>query len=97
MDKMHRFIYSNPDGSSCVVQKYIERPLLFKGRKFDIRIYAICTTKNEVYFYKEGYLRMSSNQYDVKSSDLQTHLTNTGIQKHNPNYGKYEQGNILSF
>jgi hypothetical protein len=49
---MMKFIDSRPVGTLCVVQKYIERPLLYKGRKFDIRIWAVATAKNEIYFYK---------------------------------------------
>jgi hypothetical protein len=49
---MMKFIDSRPVGTLCVVQKYIERPLLYKGRKFDIRIWTVATAKNEVYFYK---------------------------------------------
>jgi hypothetical protein len=70
------FINNRPTGSQCVVQKYIERPLLYKQRKFDIRCWAIATNKNEIYFFKEGYLRTSSNDYSLENSDLTTHLTN---------------------
>jgi len=92
------FIASRPSGTQCVVQKYIERPLLYKGRKFDIRVWAIATNKNEIYFYKQGYLRTSSNKYSLESKNLTTHLTNQCLQvKHQNTYGKFEEGNTLSY
>jgi len=70
------YINSRPVGSLCVVQKYIERPLLYKGRKFDIRIWALMTTSNEIYFYNKGYLRTSSAEYALDQEDNYIHLTN---------------------
>jgi hypothetical protein len=76
LDKMLQFINTRASGTLCVVQKYIERPLLYKQRKFDIRIWACGTTRNEIYFYHEGYLRTSSSQYSLDKGDLYVHLTN---------------------
>ena len=73
---MTEFINSRNPGTMCVVQKYIERPLLYKGRKFDIRVWALMNTNNEIYFYKEGYLRTSSSNYDLEERDYCVHLTN---------------------
>ncbi len=42
------------------MQKYIERPMLLNGRKFDIRVWAMVTHQREIFFFKEGYLRLSS-------------------------------------
>ena len=70
------FINNRPTGTQCVVQKYLERPLLYKNRKFDIRVWALVTSKNEIYFYRPGYLRTSSNSYSLSSQNLTTHLTN---------------------
>lgn len=48
---------------TCILQKYIEKPLLIKKRKFDIRVFAMLTCYNQGYvkgyFYNEGYLRTS--------------------------------------
>lgn len=49
---MTNFIENKQATTTFVVQKYIERPLLYKGRKFDIRVWALINSKNEVYFYK---------------------------------------------
>jgi hypothetical protein len=53
------------------VQEYIERPLLIKGYKFDIRLWVLLhvTKKAEnkksidIYMFKEGYARLASVKY----------------------------------
>ena len=56
-----------------VIQKLIERPLLFKNRKFDIRVWVLISAwDTKVYLYKEGYVRTSSKvytDYDPKLSN----------------------------
>ena len=44
---------------TCIVQKYIERPLLLNERKFDIRVWVLVTQSLRVYMFKDGYLRTS--------------------------------------
>ena len=54
----------------------------------------------DVYFFKEGYLRTSSTPFNLSSAGLDddfVHLTNNAIQKNSPDYGKNEEGNIISF
>ena len=46
-----------------IIQKYIEKPLLYKQRKFDIRCYMLLNSQNKMlkgYLYEEGYIRTSS-------------------------------------
>ena len=59
-----------------VVQKYIERPFLYKQRKFDIRVWALVTDDYRIYVYREGYLRTSSTSYDTSNNNQAVHLTN---------------------
>ena len=40
---------------------------------------------------------MSSYAYTLDDADLAIHLTNNAIQKKDKDYGKHEDGNILSF
>ncbi len=46
-----------------VIQKYIEKPLLIGNRKFDIRIWVLVTQDMDVYIFKEGYIRTSSEEF----------------------------------
>ena len=88
---------TKPMHSVWLVQKYVEKPLLFKSRKFDIRIWAVATGKHDFFYYKHGYLRTSSSEYDPQGLDNFIHLTNNCLQKHGENYGAHEKGNTLSF
>lgn len=90
-------INSKPAHSKWVVQKYIEKPLLYKNRKFDIRVWACVTDRLDLFFYKDGYIRTSSEEFTFDTSLNYVHLTNNCLQVHGENYGKHEDGNTISF
>ena len=49
---------------------------------------------------REGYLRTSSEDFDIKKEEIQNrfiHLTNNAVQKYGEKYGSFESGNQLSF
>jgi len=49
------------------------------------------------YFYKEGYIRTSSYEYDLENlQDKNVHLTNDAVQGKNQAYGQFEQANKIS-
>lgn len=86
---------------SLIVQQYISNPLLYNGRKFDIRTYMLISTNNGVlraYWYQDGYIRTSSYIWKLTNiTDSLVHLTNDAIQKDNDDYGKFEPGNKLTY
>jgi tubulin monoglycylase TTLL3/8 len=82
-----------------ITQKYIERPMVVIGKKFDIRVWVLVTSVNPltVFMFTKPYLRFTSEDYDpTKLSDKFMHLTNASISKNNYNAkkikteGKYE-------
>ena len=87
-----------------VCQKYIERPLLIDGRKFDIRAFCLLVTdrKGRIQAYAHrscSYVRTSSTKYSLKPQDLAkkgVHLVNDGVQNKEESYGKFEAGNKLA-
>lgn len=90
------------DGSyrTYIIQKYIERPLLYKRRKFDLRHYIMLNCSNGLmkgYWFKEGYVRTTSSEYSLRQGLSSVHLTNDAVQKNLPDYGKYEKGNKISY
>jgi len=83
------------------VQRYITRPLLVNKRKFDIRVFGMLTSVKGTltgFFYDDGYLRTSSKEFSLENiGNKLIHLTNDAVQKKAEDYGKYENGNKLSY
>ncbi|CAD8195618.1 unnamed protein product [Paramecium octaurelia] len=93
----YQFSQGQIKSSSFVIQKYIQRPLLLDGRKFDIRVWVLVTYSFEIYVFNQGYARLSSEMFDLNQLDAFIHLTNNAVQKHSKNYGFFELGNQISY
>ncbi|XP_068196544.1 protein polyglycylase TTLL10 [Antennarius striatus] len=80
-----------------IVQHYIQRPLLLKGKKFDVRSYLLiaCTAPHMV-FFRHGYVRLTCDLYDPSSNNLSAHLTNQYMQKKNPLYSQLKEDTVWS-
>ena len=93
--------HRNGSDKTFIVQLYIDRPFLYNKRKFDIRCYMLLTCINGIirgYWYQEGYIRTSGSIFNLQDvSDVYVHLTNDAIQKYSEDYGRFENGNKLSF
>ncbi|CAD8151553.1 unnamed protein product [Paramecium octaurelia] len=84
-----RYSQDNPQAEAYIVQKYIADPLLIGGKKFDMRIYLLCTSYQPLtlYLYRTGFARFTHHRYDSEDiSNTYVHLTNVAIQKTSDNY-----------
>lgn len=80
------------------LKRYVDRPLLINGSKFDLRLYVLVTSINplRVYMHTDGLARFASVKYSEKNdslSDRYMHLTNYSINKLSTNYAKNEDAN----
>ena len=92
--------HNNPmtyQNSTIIIQKYIEKPLCYNGRKCDMRLWVMLTWDFNLYLFKEGHFKATSVPYDVNSPDSYVHITNYSVQKSNKNFAKFETGNEISF
>jgi len=80
-----------PKNKPLVVQRYVARPYLINGTKFDLRLYLLVTSVNplRLYLYDDGLVRFASNKYSNDSKcvdDVYMHLTNYSINKNSATY-----------
>ena len=70
-----------------VAQRYLHKPYLIQGLKFDLRIYVLITGVNPLraFITKEGLARFATDKYEspmgANLSNMQMHLTNYAINK----------------
>ena len=82
---------------SYVISRYIDRPHLVGGRKYDLRLYVLVTSYRplRVYKHREGFARFCTSKYDPSPASLGNpfvHLTNVAIQKHGTDYNATHGG-----
>lgn len=80
-----------PKRRPLLVQRYLHKPYLIGGKKFDLRIYVYVTCYDplRVYLFKDGLVRFASCKYSssIKSlSNKFVHLTNYSVNKKNTEY-----------
>ncbi|XP_055733936.1 tubulin monoglutamylase TTLL4-like isoform X2 [Salvelinus fontinalis] len=74
-----------------LVQKYLHKPYLISGNKFDLRIYVYVTSYDplRVYIFQDGLVRFASCKYSSSMKSLGNkfmHLTNYSVNKKNSDY-----------
>lgn len=80
-----------------IIQRYVERPLLLDGYKFDLRLYVVVTSFDplKVYLFKEGLVRLATERYSLSPNSLKKrtmHLTNYSVNKRSAKYVQNRDG-----
>ncbi|XP_013186188.2 tubulin polyglutamylase ttll-4 isoform X2 [Amyelois transitella] len=80
-----------PKKRAVVVQRYVSKPYLINGNKFDMRLYVLVTSVHplRIYLYKDGLARFASVKYNdevTSLNDRYMHLTNYSINRLSKNY-----------
>ncbi|XP_053615363.1 tubulin monoglutamylase TTLL4-like isoform X6 [Plodia interpunctella] len=80
-----------PKKRAVVVQRYVAKPFLINGNKFDMRLYVLVTSVHplRIYLYKDGLARFASVKYNdevTSLNDRYMHLTNYSINRLSKNY-----------
>ena len=83
--------------NEIIIQKYLDNPLLYYKRKFDIRCFVLVDSNLNVFFCREGHLKASSEFYDLSSTNKLIHITNYSLQKKSAKFEQYEDGNEISY
>lgn len=80
-------ILKSKEQDYTLVQKYLTDPLLVNGRKLNLRIYLLLTTKDgdlRAYISNHGSCIYSNKEYDLSNLDFEHHITS-----YNLDYGIY--------
>ena len=93
-----KIIYSRMYCSNeIIIQKYLDNPLLYNKRKFDIRCFVLVDCNLNVFFCREGHLKGSSESYNLNNTNKFIHITNHSLQKKSNKFEMYELGNEMSY
>ena len=83
--------------NELIIQKYLDNPLLYRKRKFDIRCFVLVDWNLNIFFCREGHLKASSFMYDVNNINKFIHITNHSFQKKSNKFEQFETGNEISY
>lgn len=79
-----------------ILQKSVDNLLLYKGRKFDLRVYVLFVYKKgkpiELWMYKNPIVRCSSYEFDPNSNKRAVQITNYCYQK---NIAKFKKSDCI--
>ncbi|XP_035688484.1 tubulin polyglutamylase TTLL4-like [Branchiostoma floridae] len=80
-----------PRKRPVIVQRYLSRPYLINGSKFDLRLYVYVTSYDplRVYLFQDGLVRFATCKYSFSMKSLSNrfmHLTNYSVNKRNAEF-----------
>ena len=86
-----------PKRPGILLQKYLSKPHLLRGYKYDMRIYILvtCYEPLKAYMFQQGLVRLATVPYTTAKGSLKKrfiHLTNFSVNKKNVDYKKNTGG-----
>ena len=99
--ELTEYIDGHNDAFAWVVCRYVDRPLLYNGRKFDLRVWVLVTHPFTIYCHRELVMRTSSVAYNRNTITTNTpegllaNITNHCVQTGSTTYSQHEEGNEL--
>ena len=97
LNKKKTYISRMYCSNEIIIQKYLDNPLLYNNRKFDIRCFVLVDYNLNLFFFKEGHLKASSELYNLNDNNKFIHITNYSLQKKSSKFETYEEGNEISY
>ncbi|CUG88411.1 tubulin tyrosine ligase, putative [Bodo saltans] len=96
MNRWLRDKLADEDQNPFIVSRYIDKPLLIGGKKFDLRLYVLVTSFRPLvaYLHRQGFARFCATKYShaIDEDDLGSHLTNVALQKGEDEYNELHGG-----
>jgi len=72
----------------ALISEYLGNPMLINGHKFDLRVYVLVVSMEplRVYVYREGLVRVATQEYSTNNTAKMAHLTNYSLNKVNSDF-----------
>ena len=70
-----------PPNEEYVIQRYVNNPLLFRGKKFHFRCYSVMTAGGAALVYRNAFILSAGLDFDYKDDDMRKHVTNLSVNK----------------
>jgi len=93
IDQLNDILSNIKSHNQTVIQKYIENPLIIKGRKFDMRQWVLVTSFNPltVYLFDTPYIRFGAEEFHLDDfKNIFSQLTGNSIAKHSEKFENSE-------
>ena len=93
IDQLNDILSNIKSHNQTVIQKYIENPLVIKGRKFDMRQWVLVTNFNPltIYLFDTPYIRFGAEEFHLDDfKNIFSQLTGNSIAKHSEKFENSE-------
>ena len=93
IDQLNDILTNIKFHNQIIIQKYIENPLIIKGRKFDIRQWVLVSNLNPltIYLFDTPYIRFGAEEYHIEDfKNIFSQLTGNSIAKHSEKFENSE-------